>query len=410
MAKQRSEEHAGLPLISPIHSVFVAVLLLLIAICFGFLRGTVGPNYWECWAVSGLVGVSVSLLYWNIHRGVGLAVYFLTLATLAGIWAHVEKDWSQWTVAVTSLALAIAFTRLMLCFDQMLRGTDSSYWIFFTLILSAIGMVVASQVERLGEQHLKGYCPPPHHTLWAPVLSGFITLVAWLFLLRPAIELACEPIIRLQYRIRSVGPGVVQIPMHGPSIVIANHTCWFDPFFLGLLLPRPITPMMTSDFYDLPVAHWLLKRVFRAIRVPEKSLKQDVPDEIREAIAALDRSECVVIFPEGMLRRSEEKPLKRFGRGVWQILAARPATPVFSCWIEGGWLSYCSYFNGPPTKNKRPDFRRRIDVAVPAPIQLDAETLSKHLTTRIALMNAVLESRRLLNLPEVPAFELPKVE
>ena len=405
-----SAQSESKPIPNKTHCVVLAVLLPLIAIAFGFMRGTVGPNHWECWAVAGLVGVLVSLLYWNIHRGIGLAVYFLTLAALAGLWAHLEKDWSQWTVAVTSLALAIAFTRLMLSFDQMLRGTDSSYWIFFALILSAVGMVVASQVERLGERHLKGYFAPPHHTLWEPILAGVLALLSWLFLLRPAIELACEPIIRFMYRIRSVGPGLQQFTTHGACLVIANHACWFDPFFLALLLPRPITPMMTSDFYDLPVAHGLLKRVFHAIRVPEKSLKQDVPDEIRQAIAALDRGECVVIFPEGMLRRSEEKPLKRFGRGVWQILAARPATPVFSCWIEGGWLSYCSYFNGPPTKNKRPDFRRRIDVAVPAPIQLDAETLSKHLTTRIALMNAVLESRRLLNLPEVPAFELPKVE
>ena len=104
---------------------------------------------------------------------------------------------------------------------------------------------------------------------------------------------------------------------------------------------------------------------FGVIRVPEKALKKDAP-EIQEAIAALDRGECVVIFPEGYLRRTEDRPLRRFGQGVWQILKARPSTPVFATWIEGGWGSYTSYFNGPPTKNKKKDYRRPIGVGMSA--------------------------------------------
>ncbi len=43
-----------------------------------------------------------------------------------------------------------------------------------------------------------------------------------------------------------------------------------------------------------------------------------------------------MIFPEGFLRRKEEQPLRRFGQGAWAILQARPDTPVFATWIEGG--------------------------------------------------------------------------
>ena len=56
-----------------------------------------------------------------------------------------------------------------------------------------------------------------------------------------------------------------------------------------------------------------------------------------------------MVFPEGYLRRTEDRPLRRFGQGVWQILKARPDTPVFTAWIEGNWGSYTSYANGPPT-------------------------------------------------------------
>lgn len=235
---------------------------------------------------------------------------------------------------------------------------------------------------------------------------GLLALAAWYFLFRPLVELAVEPVLALMYRIRGRGPALAAFPMRGPCLVVANHACWFDPLFLAKVLPRPITPMMTSVFYDLPLLRWFMTRVFHTIRVPEKAYKQDTP-EIRAAVAALDRGECVVIFPEGYLRRSEGQPLRRFGRGVWQILRERPGTPVFACWIEGGWGSYCSYFNGKPTRNKRPDVRRPIGVAVTGPILVDEATLAEHLRTRIELMNRVLAARTELGLVELPAFELP---
>jgi 1-acyl-sn-glycerol-3-phosphate acyltransferase len=244
---------------------------------------------------------------------------------------------------------------------------------------------------------------------WFAAVLGLLALFAWMRLLRPALELAAVPLGWLLYRIRPVGPGLAQLPARGPCLVIANHACWSDPLFLGKLLPRPITPMMTSKFYDLPVLSWLMRRVIRAIRVQEKAInKQDVPDEVKQAIAALDRGECLVVFPEGSLRRTEEVPLKRFGRGVWHILAARPETPVFACWIEGGWGSYFSYRHGKPTTNKRPDLRRPIAVAFAEPVTLDADTLANHLRTRLFLMNRVADARKLLGLPPLPPFELPK--
>jgi len=142
------------------------------------------------------------------------------------------------------------------------------------------------------------------------------------------------------------------------------------------------------------------------IRVPEKAMKRDAT-EIQDAIAALDRGECVVIFPEGYLRRSEEQPLRRFGQGIWQILKARPQTPVFACWIEGAWGSYTSYFNGRPTQNKRRDFRRAINVGVSAPVTVPEEALSEHIRTRIHLMNLSSAARTYLDLPALPPFEVP---
>ncbi len=91
----------------------------------------------------------------------------------------------------------------------------------------------------------------------------------------------------------------------------------------------------------------MVTHLAETIRVEQSTFRREVP-EIQKAISILDRGDCVLIFPEGGLRKKEENLIKQFGQGVWHILNARPQTPVVVCWIEGGWGSYFSYFNGPP--------------------------------------------------------------
>jgi 1-acyl-sn-glycerol-3-phosphate acyltransferase len=218
---------------------------------------------------------------------------------------------------------------------------------------------------------------------------------------RPAMEGTAEVLLWFAYRIRAYGPGLDHLPTRGPCLLIGNHAAWFDPLFLAKIAPTPITPMMTSKFYDLPILAWLMRHVIGTIRVPDKSVRHEAP-ELKEAVAALDRGECVVLFPEGFLRRKEDVPLRRFGRGVWQILSDRPQTPIFACWIEGSWGSYFSYRGGPPTKGKRFDFWRPIRIGVTGPIVVDAALLKDHMATRTFLMRQVAEARRPLGLEPIP--------
>lgn len=204
------------------------------------------------------------------------------------------------------------------------------------------------------------------------------------------------------YRVHGHGPGLGEVPRTGPVLVVANHASWFDPIWLAKVLPRHLTAMMTSVFYDIPVMHWLVKRAFGAIRVEAARFRREAP-ELQEAVAALDRGECVLIFPEGMMRRSDDRPLRNFGQGVWHILSQRPQTPVVACWIEGGWGSYTSYKGGPPRANKRLDRARRIDVAVIEPQILSPEVLAEQRATRSYLMQACFEARRQLGLVEPAA-------
>ncbi len=158
------------------------------------------------------------------------------------------------------------------------------------------------------------------------------------------------------YRVRLHGPGLDLIPRRGPLLILANHSAYLDPCWLAKMIPRQVTPMMTSVFYDLPLMRWAMRHIIGAIRVPSANFRRQAP-ELLEAVTVLRRGGCVLIFPEAQLRRREDQPIRLFGQGVWRILQDLPETPVLVCWIEGGWGSFTSYFNGLPLHGKRLDWR-----------------------------------------------------
>lgn len=263
-------------------------------------------------------------------------------------------------------------------------------------MFALLGVLAAGLIALfLGTRAVEpGTWQPP---LWAVAASGVGVLLAFALYYRELVEQTTEVLLWPIYRIKAYGPGLATFPKRGPVLVVSNHTAWFDPIWLGKVIPRRIVPMMTSLFFDLPVMRFLMVYLIGAIRVQESGFRREVP-ELDEAIAALDRGECVILFPEGRVRRKEEEPLRPFGQGVWHILKQRPQTPVVLCWIEGGWGSYFSYVNGPPMKNKPMDRWHRIAIGLRDPEILPAELLAEHRATRTYLRNACLETRRFLGL------------
>ena len=239
-------------------------------------------------------------------------------------------------------------------------------------------------------------------------LAGSIWAVAWLVHLKAGFELFIELLAGGFYKIRSRGPGLDTMPPHGPMLIYANHAAWFDPLWMSKHIPSTTTPMMTARFFDLPVLGWFMRHAVRAIRVAETPVRRETPPELADAIAALDRGEAVVIFPEGYLRRTEAQPLRRFAQGVWKILKERPDTPIYPCWIEGNWGSYFSFKDGPPTKNKNMDRGRLIEIGVTGPRTIDPKILEDHWATRFELMRWILEARDVFGLPPLEVPNMPK--
>jgi 1-acyl-sn-glycerol-3-phosphate acyltransferase len=237
------------------------------------------------------------------------------------------------------------------------------------------------------------------------VVAGFELLIsAWLYR-RPVGETLGEWLLRIMYRMRVDGPGVAQLPRMGPVLVIANHTAFLDPCWVMIPLPRDLTPIMFSDYFKKFGLHFYMKHIINAIPSGGGTVRREAP-ELAEVVRRLDLGEGILVFPEGWVRRKEEEPIRRFAQGPWRVLRDRPTTPVVACWIEGGWGSWSSFWNGPPFKGKRLDLRRPINVGVSAPVVLDAETLADQLRTRELLKQMVIDARKHLGLPPIAACGL----
>jgi 1-acyl-sn-glycerol-3-phosphate acyltransferase len=340
--------------------------------------------------IGAITGGLIPFLYWSPYRALGLADYAASAWFALAIYGVSTGHWPGWAHGIPLGIIISAITRAR-------RGSEppeETYWLVAAILIGAGGAWVFISAGR--PLHPAGF--------YVLAITAILLVWVWIRLFRPAFEITLEPVVWLLYKVYGRGDGLKKFPRTGPCIVIANHACWLDPLFLAKVLPRPVTPMMTARFYNLPVMRRLMI-AFGVIQVSEKAIKKDTP-EIREAIAAIDRGECLVIFPEGYLRRTEEQPLRRFGQGIWQILQARPNTPIFACWIEGGWGSYTSYRNGLPTKNKKLDFRRPLGVGISTPATIPSELLTEHMSARLYLMNLVGAARKNLGLSPLPAFEL----
>jgi 1-acyl-sn-glycerol-3-phosphate acyltransferase len=347
------------------------------------------------------VGSLLAGLQWHPTRILGL-VPFATAGFALGLAAAAIFQAGPWWLCLWIGAMAgiinvPLFTAYQMALPSDARGNGMA-------VLNATGYlcmtVAALTMHTLAQTHALS----PIGRLWIIVLAaGTGVFFAWRYLLRDAWEQLLEIPFRIMYKVTGHGEGFEEVPISGPMLVVANHAAYFDPVWLACVLPRRLTGMLTSEIFDIPVMRFLGTHVVPVIRV-EHRYRREAP-ELTEAIAALDRGEAVLIFPEGQMRKREDWSLHPFGRGVWHILKERPETPVLVCWIEGGWGSYVSYYNGFPTRNKHLDFRRPIDVAIRAPEVLSADLLADHRATRNYLMRTCAEARRILGLEPVALKE-----
>jgi len=127
--------------------------------------------------------------------------------------------------------------------------------------------------------------------------------------------------------------GLDNLPQEGAMILVANHSNYFDPLYLGVVIPRKINWMVLRPFYDL----WWLKWLFKATSCFPVNIDKPNIGTIKRALMILKQGKVLGIFPEG--GRSKDGELKEGKLGV-ALLALISGAPVLPAAIEGAFEAY----------------------------------------------------------------------
>lgn len=163
--------------------------------------------------------------------------------------------------------------------------------------------------------------------------------------------------------------GQEHVPADGGVILAANHISHADPLLLAdyvLYGVRRVPRFMAKD--TLFKGNGIVGRVMRgAKQIPVYRRTADASLALRDAVAALDRGECIVIYPEGTVTRDPGKWPMQAKTGVARLalLSGAPVVPVAQWGAQEILDSYhASGFHPLPPK--------RISVVAGPPVDLSA--------------------------------------
>ncbi|MDT8438437.1 MAG: MFS transporter [Wenzhouxiangellaceae bacterium] len=239
-------------------------------------------------------------------------------------------------------------------------------------IINALFMVLASVLAMLMLSVLGRSIPE----LFGLVALLNLAVAGYVFARVPAFALRCLMwlVSRLVYRVRVIGRGRLQVPEHGPALIVCNHLSYMDPLIIGGSIRRPIRFVMAHEIYQLRGLRWLF-RLAGAIPVAPRKVDPDLLDQAFDEVdRALANGELVAIFPEGGLSRDGE--VAAFRGGIAEILARRPV-PVIPMVLEGLWGGVFSRAPGRWRRRERGLFSRVLLMILPPvpPGQAKRETL-----------------------------------
>lgn len=137
-------------------------------------------------------------------------------------------------------------------------------------------------------------------------------------LLGPALSAGYRPWVK----------GLENIPDDGPAIIASNHLSFSDHLFLPLKVPRQITFLAKSDYFNGPgLKGWLTAAFFRSAgQIPiERSGGRASEAALKTGLNVLGHGDLLGIYPEGT--RSPDGRLYRGKTGVARM-ALESGVPV----------------------------------------------------------------------------------
>jgi 1-acyl-sn-glycerol-3-phosphate acyltransferase len=216
-----------------------------------------------------------------------------------------------------------------------------------------------------------------------------------------ALPVLIRPLLRalLSFRYGFRVDGREHIPRTGAVLVASNHVTWLDGFFVAAVSPRGGKALVNSSYLGLSWVRWLARRA-GMVPVPSSG-----PHGQRGAIAAaqqaLDRGECVLLFPEAQITRNGLTGA--FHRGLEVILKGRDSVLVVPVFLDNLWGSLFSFSGGHFFRKWPRGLRRRVSVVFGTPLPATVTTF--------AVRQAVISTGvRAFELREDPSLALETID
>ncbi|GIX03685.1 MAG: acyl-[ACP]--phospholipid O-acyltransferase [Planctomycetaceae bacterium] len=147
-------------------------------------------------------------------------------------------------------------------------------------------------------------------------------------------------LVRVIYRVRI--RGLKHLPRSGGVLLTPNHVSWVDGVILLVTVPRRVRFVGYADLAAHPALHWLAV-LFDVIPIKADAGPKALWQSLKLAREALQRGECVCVFPEGMLTRTGQ--IQPFKPGFLKMMEGTNAA-IVPVYLHGLWGSIFSYRGG----------------------------------------------------------------
>ena len=176
------------------------------------------------------------------------------------------------------------------------------------------------------------------------------------------IEMLCRPVLTVLTK--RDWQGRENVPREGGVIVVANHYSFFDPIAVGhFLVKSGRVPrfLAKAGVFKQPT----LGKLFRAAgQIPVYRESREAALAFRDAVAAVERGETIIVYPEGTMTKDP---------GLWPMagktgaarIALRTGAPVLPIAQWGAQEVFASY-------SKKPNFlpRKTLHITAGKPFRL----------------------------------------
>lgn len=134
---------------------------------------------------------------------------------------------------------------------------------------------------------------------------------------------------RLIWRVRvNHNKKIVDLPLRG-AVLVANHRCSLDPFFIQLAAGRRVHWMVASEYFKHPLFGYVL-RLFQAIPTTRSGADNQAT---KHAVRLASEGRLVGMFPEGRLNRTRQHLISMRPGAI--LVANKANVPIVPLWIRG---------------------------------------------------------------------------